>query len=163
MLSDLPQNAPFTKANWLTVLEMAKQDVVRQVWYNDEVQRFKYAYISCFPSKEDGTSDWMYHVAAFMGEVGDLWDYSYYTGVTGWINTDQRARGNIYEFPTTLDELTQLPPYAKLPAFCINHAIIYTDHTYDELQVKERLVNGDLEYTPSLCKVLISPKFTADA
>ena len=146
----------------MIVLEMAKQDIVRQVWYCDDVQRFKYAYISCLPSRDDGTSPWIEHITNFMGDVGDLWDHSYYHGVSNWINSDQRALGDIYEYPTSIDNLTQLPPYAKLPGYCSNYAIIYTDHTHEELLVKERLVNGDLEYTPSLCKVLISPRFAND-
>jgi hypothetical protein len=145
----------------MTVLQMVKQDVVDQVWYCEHVKQFKYAYISCFASKADGTSPWMGLIGCLLGEDGVDWAQSYYHGVSGWIDSDIRGNGGDYSKPTTIDELTQLPAFAKLPGYCTNYAIIYTDHEYHELQVKEKLLTGDLAYTPSLCKVLISPNFSA--
>lgn len=157
MLSSLPQNAPFTKNEWMIVLEMAKQDVIDQVWFTDDRKRFPYAYISCFNCTSNGNLGWWSLVDTMLGQEGVDWDKGIYYGVTGWIHSDIDTH-SVYDRATNLDNL-QLPAFAKLPDFCSYYAVLYTDHTYDELQVKEKLMTGDLQFTPSLCKILHSPDF----
>lgn len=159
MQYNIHQNPPFTKTDWLHVLEIAKQDVVAQVWNNDACQRFEFAYISCFPCTEDGNFAWRGLLDTLIGERIITWDSGVYYGVRDWIDSDIRAKGGIYDCPTTIDDIVQVPAYEKLASTCTHYPILYTDYTYDEMQVKEQLQTGELQFTPSLCKVFRSPLF----
>lgn len=111
------------------------------VWTDPALHRFEWALMCYFPSKLNGGTGWQPRLDALLGKCGEDWELGSYLG-----NIQLATE---YTVESKFDPLFDSKPGRTV--------VIYCDHTLDSLQVIEKLVIGEVQFTPSLTLGFRSP------
>jgi hypothetical protein len=113
------------------------------VWADPTVHRYEWALMSYFSSKLNGETGWQPRLEALLGIRGQDWELSSYLGNIQLVT--EYTKGSKFD-----------PLFDSEPTRSI---VVYCDHTLDSISVMEKLLIGDVEFTPSLTLGFRSPLY----
>lgn len=128
----------------ITALKFEERQLIHDtVWADPALHRFEWALMCYYPSKSNGETGWQFRIDALLGKRGEDWELGSYLG-------------NI-QLATEYTIGSKFDPIIDSKSF--RSVVVYCDHSLDSIKVTEKLMIGEIEFSPSLTLGFRSPLF----